>query len=111
MRDYDPQDFIVRYPGQYDEGEQEALEKWWAEANAINTRGPLDVQALISGTLPADTPGIGPKVEVTKAMVAYNHAKYEQENPLFNDPEYANFPGKPLGGKLCCLSSSSEPGP
>ena len=93
MRDYDPQDFIVRYPGQYDEKEQEALEKWWAEANAINTRRPLDVQALVNGTLPADTPGIGPKVEVTREMLAYNHAKYEQENPLFNDPEYAREAG------------------
>lgn len=93
MREYNPEDFIVRYPGQYDEKEQEALDKWWKEARAINTRGPIDVQAMINGTLPKDTPGIGPKVEVTEAMVKYNHAKYEQENPLFNDPEYAKKAG------------------
>ncbi len=91
--EYDPQDFIVRYPGQYDEREQEALDKWWAAADAINNRGEVDVQALINGTLPADTPGIGPKLEVTAAMIAYNHAKYEQDNPLFNDPEYAKKAG------------------
>ena len=93
IKEYDPQDFIIRYPGQYDEKEQEALDKWWKEANAINSRGKVDIQALISGTLPADTPGIGPKVEVTAAMIAYNHAKYEADNPLFNDAEYAKKAG------------------
>ena len=91
--EYDPQDFIICYPGQYNEREQEALDKWWKEARAINTRGPIDVQALIAGTLPKDTPGIGPKVEVTSAMIAYNHAKYEQDNPLYNDAEYAKKAG------------------
>lgn len=93
MNEYTPEDFIVRYPGQYDEREQEALDKWWAEANAINTRGPIDVQALVNGTLPEGTPGIGPSVKVTEAMVRYNAAKYEQENPLFNDAEYAKKAG------------------
>ena len=89
MRDYNPEDFIIRYPGIYDEREQQALDKWWAEANAINTRKSLDVDALISGNLPENTPGIGPVLKVTEAMIKYNHAKYESENPLFNDKKYA----------------------
>ncbi|MBR5930615.1 MAG: hypothetical protein IKZ95_01165 [Lachnospiraceae bacterium] len=93
MNEFNKEDFIVRYPGQYDEREQAALDKWWEAANAINTRGPIDVQALVNGTLPADTPGIGPTLKVTEAMVRYNNAKYEQENPLFNDAEYARKAG------------------
>lgn len=93
MREFNPDDFIVRYPGQYDEREQKALDEWWAQAQAINNRGSIDVKALIEGTLPKETPGIGPVLPVTEAMVKYNHAKYEQENPLFNDAEYAKKAG------------------
>ena len=93
MREFNPDDFIVRYPGQYDEREQKALDEWWAQAQAINNRGSIDVKALIEGNLPKETPGIGPVLPVTEAMVKYNHAKYEQENPLFNDAEYAKKAG------------------
>lgn len=91
--EYDKNDFIVVYPGQYLEKEKAALEKYLEECERINSRGPLDIQALVSGKLPKDTPGIGPVVPVTEAMVRYNHAKYEQENPLFNDAEYAKSKG------------------
>lgn len=93
MRDYNKDDFLIRYPGQYDEKEQKALEKFWSEAERVNNRGPVDVDALIAGTLPEGTPGIGPVIEVTEAMVKYNHSKYEQENPLYNDAEYAKKAG------------------
>ena len=93
MEKYLDEDFIVRYPGQYDEKEQECLSKFWAEAEAINKRGDIDVKALVSGTLPKDTPGVGPVIQVTEAMIKYNHSKYEQENPLFNDKEYAKRAG------------------
>lgn len=93
MRDFHKEDFIMRYPGVYDENEQAALDQFWAEAEKINHRGPINVQALVEGTLPRDTPGIGPVIQVTEAMVKYNHSKYEQENPLFNDAEYAKKAG------------------
>ena len=73
--------------------EQEALDKFWSEAERVNHRGPVDVEALIAGTLPEGTPGIGPVIEVTEAMVKYNHSKYEQENPIYNDVEYAKKSG------------------
>jgi hypothetical protein len=69
------------------------LKKFWAEANAINDRGAIDVDALVHGTLPEGTPGVGPVIRVTEAMVKYNHSKYEQENPLFHDSEYAKKAG------------------
>lgn len=93
MGRFQDDDFIVRYPGVYDEKEKEGLKKFWEEAEAINKRGDLDIKALVSGTLPEGTPGIGPVIKVTEAMVKYNHDKYEQENPLFRDKEYAKKAG------------------
>ncbi|MCI6018117.1 MAG: MaoC family dehydratase N-terminal domain-containing protein [Clostridiales bacterium] len=93
MKNYQEEDFIVRYPGIYDEKEQEALDKFWKEANAINQRGAIDVEALVTGKLPEDTPGLGPFIQVTEAMIKYNHEKYEQENPVYNDKEYAKKAG------------------
>lgn len=91
--EYDKNDFIVVYPGQYLEKEKEPLKKYLEECERINGRKSLDIEALVSGRLPEDTPGIGPVVPVTEAMVRYNHAKYEQENPLFSDAEYARSKG------------------
>lgn len=41
MRDYNKDDFIVRYPGVCNEKEQAALDQFWAEAEKVNHRGPL----------------------------------------------------------------------
>lgn len=93
MADYKTEDFIVLYPGKYTEKEFPAVKKYWEECERINNRGEIDIQALIAGTLPEDTPGVGPVVPVTETMVKYNHSKYEQENPLFNDKAYAQAAG------------------
>ena len=90
---YRDEDFITLYPGVYTEREKEAVKKYINELKAINDRGKIDIQDLISGKLPADTPGIGPIIEVTEEMVRYCNGKYEQENPLFNDAEYAKAAG------------------
>ncbi len=89
MRPFKEDDFIIRYPGVYDEKEQAELKKAWAELEAINSRPPFDIKDLVEGKLPKDTPGIGPVIKVTEDMIKYNHSKYEQENPLYNDKEYA----------------------
>lgn len=91
--DYKKEDFIILYPGIYSEREKTLLDAYLKECEAINNRGMVDVKALVSGTLPEDTPGIGPVVPVTENMVRYNHQKYEQENPLYNDEEYAQKAG------------------
>lgn len=93
MRDFNRDDFLIRYPGQYDETEKPFMEEFIRELNRINNRGPIDVKALVEGTLPEDTPGLGPVLKVTENMIRYNHQKYEQENPLFNDREYAQKAG------------------
>ena len=84
-----PEDFIKLYPGVYSEREKDPVEKYIADNRALEERGQIDVKALINGTLPKDTPGVGPVIEVTGEMVRYNNGKYDPENPVLNDTEYA----------------------
>ena len=82
-------DFIVLYPGVYAAKEKALAESYLADNKAIAERGPIDIQALISGRLPKGTPGVGPTIVVTEAMVRYNNQKYDPENPILNDAAYA----------------------
>lgn len=93
MADYNNDDFIILYPGVYTERELPLVKKYLEECEAINKRGPVDVQALVEGRLPRDTPGLGPVIPVTEAMVRYNNGKYDPENPLYNDRDYARDMG------------------
>jgi hypothetical protein len=85
--------FVTVYPGVYTEREKAAVAKYLADNKAIADRGQVDVQALIHGTLPKDTPGIGPVLPVTEAMVRYNNQKYDPENRVLNDAAYARSLG------------------
>ncbi len=83
-------DYVTLYPDKFTDREKVLAEKWIAENKAIETRGPIDVKALISGTLPKDTPGvISGSLAVTEEMVRYNNNKYDPENPVLNDAAYA----------------------
>ena len=86
-------DFKTLYPGVYEKEEREALKKYFENAERINNRAELDLDKLVQGTLPEDTPGIGPVVPVTEAIVRYCNGKYEQENPLYYDNDYAQAHG------------------
>lgn len=86
-------DYIVVYPGIYTEREKPYFMKCFADIQAIVERGEVSIQALINGTLPPDTPGIGPTIPVTEAMVRYNNKKYGPENPLLHDAAYARNVG------------------
>jgi acyl dehydratase len=81
--------FIKLYPGVFTEKEKALAKKYLADNKTIADRGPVDVQALIHGTLPKETPGIAAVLPVTEAMVRYNNNKYDPENPVLNDAEYA----------------------
>jgi hypothetical protein len=93
MGNFDPNDFVVLYPGVYTEKEKTLVEKYLADNKAIEERGDIDVQALIQGTLHKDTPGIGSTLVATEAIVRYNNEKYDPENPVINDAEYAKMLG------------------
>lgn len=93
MRDFNPDDFIIRYPGIFDEREKPYMDQYLKDIEAINNRGPVDLDLLVTGKLPADTPGIWMCCDASEEMIRYNHAKYEQENPLYNNREYARAAG------------------
>jgi len=95
MNNVNPDDFVVLYPGKYTEREKALAEKYIADNKALEERGEIDVQALIKGTLPKDTQGVGPSFVATESMIRYNNEKYDPENPVLNDAQYA----KKLGYK------------
>ncbi|MFT4089454.1 MAG: hypothetical protein QM645_01890 [Asticcacaulis sp.] len=86
-------DFVWLYPGVFSEHEKAMAEAYLADNAALKARGPIDVDALINGRLPANTPGLGPVIKVTEEWVRYNNAKYDPENPLRNDAAYARAQG------------------
>ncbi len=82
-------DFLTLYPGVYTDREKPLVEKYIADNQAIENRGTIDIQNLINGKIPKPIPGFGVSFVVTEAMVRYNNAKYDPENPILNNAEYA----------------------
>ena len=93
MPEYNENDFLTLYPGRFTEGEKEAGEEYYRECEAINARGPIDVAALIAGTLPEDTPGVVKAFPVPEALVKYQNDRIDPDNRVLNDPEYARSLG------------------
>lgn len=85
--------FEVHFPGVYSQREKIALEKYYKMISDIENRGLVDVKALVNGSLPCDTPGIGPTLAVDEIMVMYNHDKYDPDNRLWHDEIYARSLG------------------
>lgn len=108
MPEFDPSDFEVLYPGVYTERERALAEKYIAANQAIAARGPIDVQALVRGLLPADTPGLLPVVPVAEDMVRYNNKKYDPENPVLNDTGYARALGYDDSPAMPCFGSHDD---
>ena len=81
-------EFVVFYPGVYTEREKPWLKKFLEEDQAIRDRGPVNVQAIREGTLPADTPGVYTQV-ISEEIIRYNAKKYDPMNPVYNDESYA----------------------
>ena len=89
MPDFDPCDFEVLYPGVFSEREKGLAEEYISANRAIARRGPLDVAGLVAGRLPTDTPGLLAVVPVAEDMVRYNNSKYDPENRVLRDADYA----------------------
>lgn len=86
-------EFVIHYPGIYSEREKQFVADYIKKNRDIYDRGVIDIQALIDGALPPNTPGIGPVVKVTKEMALYYTEKYARGNPLFQDDAYAKKQG------------------
>jgi hypothetical protein len=93
MGPFDPADFEILYPGVYAGRESGPVDRCLANNKALEERGEIDAKALAAGTLPPDTPGLGPTLPVTEAMVRYNNAKYDPDNRVLNDADYARSLG------------------
>ena len=81
--------FEFYFPGEYSAEDKEILARHQAELDKINNRGPIDVQALIEERLPEGTPGIGVRMEVTEDLMITMSKKYDPDNPLYFDRDYA----------------------
>jgi hypothetical protein len=54
----------------------------------------INVEALVDDPdYRANTPGVGPILEVTEEMVRYQNEKYDPENPIRQDGDYARSAG------------------
>jgi hypothetical protein len=89
----DESKFLTVYPGVYSEREKPLVDAYLKENAAIAARGEIDIQKLIAGELPENTPGIGPVIKVTEEWLLYNAAKYAPANPLYTDKDYAQKAG------------------
>lgn len=81
------------FPGIYTPRESALVREYLAANRALLERGPIDVQKLIRGELPRNTPGLGPVIRVTEDWVRYNNHKLDPENPLRTDRRYARQAG------------------
>jgi hypothetical protein len=93
MSEFDPSDFEILYPGVFSEREKALAEKYIAHNQAIALRGPIDLRALVDGALPPDTPGLLAVVPVAENMVRYNNTKYDPDNRVLSDSDYARTLG------------------
>lgn len=94
MPRFNDADFEILYPGVFSLRERELAREYLAGNRAIAERGPVDIQALVNGKLPPATPGlVADRLVVAEDMVRYNNYKYDPENPLLHDREYARRAG------------------
>lgn len=89
----DRSEFAVLYPGILSDHEMQAVQDYYALNDAINTRGEIDIDALISGQLPEDTPGLGPVLNVTQDWVRYQNTRIDPLNPIWINDAIAQSAG------------------
>lgn len=89
MRYYNSDDFITLYPGVPSADEKEPFQEYLKYVQDLKTREPIDPEALVKGELPPGTPGIDGPFKVEESMVRYFNKKYDMENPLLHDKDYA----------------------
>ena len=67
-RDYNPDDFIMQYPGVYEGAAKTAMEKYFALIDQINSTS-VSVEDILAGRVAA--PKLGGVLEVTEAMMNF----------------------------------------
>ncbi len=85
--------FTVVFPGIWTEREKPHAVAYLAKIKELEDRGPIDVQALISGKIEKGTQGFSNILEVKEDMMLYNAKKYDPGNKLYTDDAYAQSLG------------------
>ena len=85
--------FKTVYPGQWTQREAPYARAYMEKIRELEERGPIDVDALISGRIPKGTQGFSNVLEVKEDMMRYNAQKYDPDNLLYSDDEYARSLG------------------
>ena len=84
--------FQIFYPGVYTEREKPCLKQFLAEDEAIRARGPISGREIREGKISEDMPGVF-LTQAEEEMVKYCSKKYDPDNPVYNDEEYAKALG------------------
>ena len=79
--------FVTFYPGIYTEREKPALREFLDTCQAIIRRGPVSPADIAAGKVTEDMPGVYTQL-YTEEIIRYNNAKYDPDNPIYNDEEY-----------------------
>lgn len=85
--------FKTVYPGVWTPREEPYAKAYQDKIRELEERGPIDVEALISGRIPQGTQGFTNMLEVKEDMMRYNAQKYDPDNPLYSDDAYAQSLG------------------
>ncbi len=76
------------YPGQYNAEDAKVLDEWYEELYRINSKGDVDIEALINGKLDGK-PGIGRVQKIDAKSMEVNAANWGANNPIWEDANYA----------------------
>ena len=85
-RYYNPDDFIIQYPGVYHEEAKEAMAKYFAMIAEINNT-EITGADIVAGNIPAVK--LGAKLELSGDFIRYCTEKYAPEYGLMLDSETA----------------------
>ena len=80
--------FVTFYPGVYTQREKPCLKRFLEEDDAIRTRGPISGREIRDGLISEELPGVF-LTQAEEQMVKYVNKKYDPEDPVYNDEEYA----------------------
>ena len=80
--------FVKFYPGVYTDREKKALAAFMETCRAIEERGPVSPAEIREGAISEAMPGVYTQV-ITEEILKYNNTKFDPENPLYNDENYA----------------------
>lgn len=80
--------FVTFFPGIYTEREKPALRAFLDVCDAIAKRGPVSPADIAAGKVTEDMPGVYTQV-MTEEIIRYNNKKYDPDNPIYNNEEYA----------------------